>query len=988
MTEAAATLEYETYDYSLPHSKTVDMIGEEFIKKENGCDSGIQTQAGILQLAYSAASGGHIKTSYSNKTTSLPPLTYTTTTIPTISTLGCQVSSAETENGVLYCNLDDLSRYIPDNFSFDNMVEGMESDSVQESIIPDMVSRVQVLSLPTQPLPVSSVQSGPIQTSYNFVGRGSTLGLPNCQLVSSSNPTIQIQLKSGGASVTNNVQTLTFPTIDTTKLTGQLSVVHELPEVSKLVFQEVKQEHPDSIVNILENMKQEDPSSLSPLDYTVTSTSQPLNLVNNFAKGVKRVVAPVQNFQTQPDAKRMKNVIVVQGQNGQQIIQEVANHYEHQFRSSPSPGQDMLHQQTNHGLTSMLCIDPPSPNNNSIKREPKSKSNSPKLNISKSINSSTVPSSKTCNWIFENGQVCGKTFSKSYNLVVHMRMHEDIRPFACTLCDQTFRQKAHLQRHETTHGIQTKNFYRTPSSKKKKKVADNNGQMTKNLEERLAMVNTNLVKSNRRDDSEGEEYTHMEDEEEDMYLPHGGTKREPVRKYSDTEREQQVDSEMDSGHFLPIQGRLKTLTVEQMSDGSDGLNTEERDHLRLNRSPSTLGEAGDLANNNLMNLVVSRHDDDDTSTVQDILHTVNSVPTLEQKLESQSHYLNCDNLLLRALPSTKPIMSASAAPSYQPVTSSTFNQSTTSLPHITKLVESTSISQQAQQNPVSLSASLSTTSTQNLPGTSIPLSSLFHSPVTNNNPAGSNILFSTLSNPTNTSVSSSLQKSSLSFVESAVPVSSPANSFTNSITSGNRQLIIDNIDDHSPEIQAEILNAFLADETYGEDETQIEEIWEEEIFRLSSLPSTWWVSRRRKPGATVGDVTYYSPQGYSFKNRQEIQNFLQNNIVPKDLDCSGLRSPPLPLEQIPIIEENFVSKSSLLQQTMPSNTIDTNSIAQALIANLRPEPIESLKEALNLNLNSSPEPRQLVSPPHESSLHQGSHIVTCSANLLPMPTVS
>ena len=40
MTEANATLEYETYDYSLPHSKTVDLIGEEFIKKENG---GVQT---------------------------------------------------------------------------------------------------------------------------------------------------------------------------------------------------------------------------------------------------------------------------------------------------------------------------------------------------------------------------------------------------------------------------------------------------------------------------------------------------------------------------------------------------------------------------------------------------------------------------------------------------------------------------------------------------------------------------------------------------------------------------------------------------------------------------------------------------------------------------------------------------------------------------------------------------------------------------------
>ena len=66
-------------------------------------------------------------------------------------------------------------------------------------------------------------------------------------------------------------------------------------------------------------------------------------------------------------------------------------------------------------------------------------------NNSSPLSSKTVGNNKTCNWVFENGEVCGKTFSKSYNLVVHMRMHEDVRPFCCSLCDQTFRQKAHLQ---------------------------------------------------------------------------------------------------------------------------------------------------------------------------------------------------------------------------------------------------------------------------------------------------------------------------------------------------------------------------------------------------------------------------------------------------------------------------------------------------------------------------------------------------------------
>ena len=44
-----------------------------------------------------------------------------------------------------------------------------------------------------------------------------------------------------------------------------------------------------------------------------------------------------------------------------------------------------------------------------------------------------------------------------------MRMHQDIRPFPCGVCEQTFRQKAHLQRHEATHGIDS-----TASRKKRK----------------------------------------------------------------------------------------------------------------------------------------------------------------------------------------------------------------------------------------------------------------------------------------------------------------------------------------------------------------------------------------------------------------------------------------------------------------------------------------------------------------------------------------
>merc|ERR1719270_1082330 len=553
--------------------------------KENG---GVQTQAGggLVQLAQTASMVARTMAAAVSRTgaattdqTSLPPLTYTTTTIPTIST---QAASGE-DNGVLYCNLDDLSRYIPDNFNFDTM-ESMEANSVQDSLGGEL-SRVQVLSLPPHLQSSQYLGSKPINIS---MGQG-------CQY--------QIQLKPG----TSLPSSFSLPGgfVDTTKLAGQLSVVQELPEVSRLEFQEVKQEEgQDSIVNILETRKEVEPGRLSPLDYTVSSTSEaPLNLVNNLAKGVKRVVGPVQS----QDAKRIKNVYLVQGENGQQIIQEMPGTtagytYATAQRSSPSPG---LAQDLVQGLPQGLCLDPPSPLGNSIKKEPKSKSTSPKLSLTKTINGATIPSSKTCNWVFENGQVCGKTFSKSYNLVVHMRMHEDIRPFACTLCDQTFRQKAHLQRHETTHGIQSKNIYRQPAAaggaKKKKKRAGAGQQLSKGLQNRLQKINQNLNKANGdiNEDSTGEEF--MEDEEEDVYVPNG-----PKSILPDNEHSNGFDNVME---------------------------TDNNNKVKQ--------EVGDLNMN-----IITADQDDDTSTVQDILHTVNSVPTLEQSL-------NCDISMLRPMTTSR-----------------------------------------------------------------------------------------------------------------------------------------------------------------------------------------------------------------------------------------------------------------------------------------------------------------------------------------------
>ena len=121
-----------------------------------------------------------------------------------------------------------------------------------------------------------------------------------------------------------------------------------------------------------------------------------------------------------------------------------------------TPGVSSANIITSHpAAAAAIATSPAKP---AIRTPPKQPQPKPLTSSGGSAGSSSggTGNNKTCNWVFENGEVCGKTFSKSYNLVVHMRMHEDVRPFHCSLCDQTFRQKAHLQRHETTHGIGVK----------------------------------------------------------------------------------------------------------------------------------------------------------------------------------------------------------------------------------------------------------------------------------------------------------------------------------------------------------------------------------------------------------------------------------------------------------------------------------------------------------------------------------------------------
>ena len=47
---------------------------------------------------------------------------------------------------------------------------------------------------------------------------------------------------------------------------------------------------------------------------------------------------------------------------------------------------------------------------------------------------------------------CGRSFSRTYNLIRHMRgVHQGCRDFVCAHCGRTFTQKVHLKKHQCNH---------------------------------------------------------------------------------------------------------------------------------------------------------------------------------------------------------------------------------------------------------------------------------------------------------------------------------------------------------------------------------------------------------------------------------------------------------------------------------------------------------------------------------------------------------
>ena len=50
---------------------------------------------------------------------------------------------------------------------------------------------------------------------------------------------------------------------------------------------------------------------------------------------------------------------------------------------------------------------------------------------------------------------CGKRYTKTWNLLDHVRMHEGIRPFKCEKCPKSFTQKGNLKKHQIQHTLST-----------------------------------------------------------------------------------------------------------------------------------------------------------------------------------------------------------------------------------------------------------------------------------------------------------------------------------------------------------------------------------------------------------------------------------------------------------------------------------------------------------------------------------------------------
>eukprot|EP00093_Oithona_nana_P004817 04817.XXX_9449_11737_1 [CDS] Oithona nana genome sequencing. len=426
----------------------------------------------------------------------------------------------------------------------------------------------------TQPMTTvtSSASLQPLRvTQYAYTQSGERIaiqGLTPEQAKPGS--TVQLQVKGGGTQTLQiqGLQGLQGLTVDPSKLT----VLQELPEVGKVVIQEARNMG-DPITSILEEMK-----TGHSADETVTlntggmeyATAIPVavqSLASDPKKTtIKRVAAPTSTVFL-PGNKTSRNIIFagntlpqgaipiqINGLNAIPLsavkslpisISNITNAGVPTVVSAKRTKVEIIPANAKTITTSLPMVTKVTNNNTGgatvstaqVQKQAPMHNNQRQQQNTQQINR-PMGNNKTCNWVFENGEICGKTFAKSYNLVVHMRMHEDVRPFGCSFCDQTFRQKAHLQRHETTHGVGVKVNRGSSSAqrRKRKRSARSSGgsqgqtttvvmttatpnTMSANLQQRLARVSEQF--GTQRGTTEDEDET---EEEEDLSVNHSGGK--------------------------------------------------------------------------------------------------------------------------------------------------------------------------------------------------------------------------------------------------------------------------------------------------------------------------------------------------------------------------------------------------------------------------------------------------------------------------------
>ena len=102
----------------------------------------------------------------------------------------------------------------------------------------------------------------------------------------------------------------------------------------------------------------------------------------------------------------------------------------------------------------------PSPHRDPILNLPIENSQESTLNLTNPIESSPAPqrsssSAKTHQAIFQCN-LCPKKFTRSYNLLRHLRSHTSDRPFVCSVCHKAFARQHDRKRHESLHSGEKK----------------------------------------------------------------------------------------------------------------------------------------------------------------------------------------------------------------------------------------------------------------------------------------------------------------------------------------------------------------------------------------------------------------------------------------------------------------------------------------------------------------------------------------------------